>query len=92
MQAFLQPIKVVALLLNLICLRYRLAPFAIEVKWIKYMLKSRKLSENIKPAFKSAVAKATENETDASSSEVEESNKEEKTIEIVGRERVHLYG
>ena len=57
-----------------------------EVKWIKYMLESEKLTENIRrtflenlnPAVKRAVAEATENEKDAAiSSEDEESNEED---------------
>ena len=60
-----------------------------EVKWIKYMLESEKLTENIrrtflenlKPAVKRAVAEATVNERHASSSEDEESNEEESSEE-----------
>ena len=64
-----------------------------EVKWIKYMLESEKLTENIrrtflknlKPAVKRAVAEATENEKDASASEDEESNEEESNKEESGK-------
>ena len=60
-----------------------------EVKWIKYMLESEKLTEkirsmfleNLKPAVKRAVAKATVNETDASFSEDKESNEEDSSEE-----------
>ena len=60
-----------------------------EVKWIKYMLESEKLTENIrrtflenlKPAVKRAVAEATVNERDASSSEDEESNEKDSSEE-----------
>ena len=70
-----------------------------KVKWIKCMLESGKLPENIrrtflqylKPAFKRAVADSTENEKDASSSETEESNKEESNEKESGKGESTLY-
>ena len=57
------------------------------------MLESEKLNENIKrtflqnlkPAIKRAVARGTENEKDASSSEDEESNEEDRNKEESGK-------